>query len=141
MINETGKSVNGFGPTPEGVVVEVYKDWVYVSNAESPADSLSKGSFASHTVMHVHEGNIKYLDTVLSVGRGPTDEVYCFAVCGDRAMLGIGYYDPDRVLTAGEVEQFRAWVKSRSNANLEWVDRFVDCVPSDFSELIRSVDD
>lgn len=102
-INQKGEPTNGvIGPSPGGVTVEIYKNWLYVRD---PAGWTEKGSFCEPTVMQVNSGVLRYKDVEIAAVRGPKNGIYCVVQWEDYkaktfdAMYGIGccgyvYSDP-----------------------------------------------
>ena len=81
-LDKDGKSVVGRIISPLGIVIEIYKNWLYVRDERAWIDG---GSFVEPTIMEIQEGIITYLDTKIYARRGPKYGIYCVVKCTDRS--------------------------------------------------------
>jgi hypothetical protein len=92
-VDETGQATNGVFESPLGVKVQIYKNWLYVTD---PRAWREGGAFVANTIMEVNEGYLRYLDISIWAKRGLKNGVYAvvwthkynpFEV---KCMIGIG---------------------------------------------------
>jgi hypothetical protein len=93
-MDKEGKSINGVFKSPQGVVVRIYKNWIYVEDANAWQDG---GAFVEPTIMEIQEGILTYKDTQIIAKRGPQNGVYCVVYTlpyreNFDLMTGIGCY-------------------------------------------------
>lgn len=85
--------------SPLGVVVEFYKNWIYVYDKSA----WREGSYSEPCVMEVKSGDFTYLDVSIKAVRGPQDGIYAIVHTGrwrvDEFMVGCAVrgYDTRRV--------------------------------------------
>jgi len=73
-VNEKGESVDGSFVSPHAVVVDIYKNWLYVSDEKAWEEG---GGFVRPVVMEIQEGHIRYKDMHIYAVRGPQQGIYC----------------------------------------------------------------
>lgn len=73
-VNEKGEATNGIFQSPLGVIVEIYKNWLYIRDEKAWEEG---GGYTKPTVMQVQEGHFRYKDVTVDAIRGPKDGVYC----------------------------------------------------------------
>ena len=91
-VNDRGEPVDGRFVSPLGVVVAVYKNWLYVEDEVAWRDG---SGYTKPIVLRVDEGRLEYLDVVVLATRGPQDGVYTVVWSRGpedelRAMLAVG---------------------------------------------------
>jgi len=98
-LDKDGKSINGALKSPLGVVVSIYKNWIYVTD---PVAWQKGGAYVEHTVMEIQEGNLTYKDVKIVAKRGPQNGIYCVVhtlsykdPAQVQVMVGIGCYGYD----------------------------------------------
>jgi hypothetical protein len=97
--NEKGESISGFWKSPQGVGVEIYKNWMYIHDEKAWTES---GCFTKPIIMQIEEGVMNYKDVQIVAFRGPQNGIY-LVVSHTRypkykgkvktvGMIGIGCY-------------------------------------------------
>jgi len=95
--DENGKSTNGIWKSPLGVVVQIYKNWVYVRDEKAWVEGCE---FSKPTVMEIHSGDFLYKDVNFFVLRGPQSGSYVVAYWQEfvdgkmiyQGIIGCGVY-------------------------------------------------
>lgn len=93
-----GEPSDGVFISPLGVKVEIYKNWLYVHDAEGWKEG---GKYIEPVVMEIQDGNVQYKDVSVLVVRGPQEGVYVLVWSGYRyndtfvGMAGCGVYGFD----------------------------------------------
>lgn len=67
-VNEKGKPINGVHMSPLGVIVEIYKNWIYIKD---PKAWRKESGWTKPTIMKIDNGSFFYLDVYGVVLRGP----------------------------------------------------------------------
>lgn len=119
-VTHRGESCSGVFVTPLGVGVEIYKNWLYVSDR---AAWRKGGGYKEPIVAKIVRGIIQYADLMVCALRGPQDGVYVVAWSGWdyegaaqplTGMVGCGVYGYD---DAGEFvgvrTESREWFAAR----------------------------
>jgi len=75
-VTHTGEPIRGAFKSPNGIVVEVYKNQLYIHDDQSWTDTRS---FTKPVVLEVNSGTLQYKDVHVFAVRGPKNGVY-FAV-------------------------------------------------------------
>ncbi len=91
-LDEKSASISGAFKSPLGVVVEFYKNWLYIRDEKAWEE---KGSFTKPTVMQVTSGELRYKDVNILALRGPQNGVYAVVWTGYGdvvGMIGCGVY-------------------------------------------------
>jgi len=95
-VDESGTPNGGSFTSPMGVVVEFYKNWIYVSDAKAWREG---GGYVEPIVMQVQSGEIEYQDVHVLALRGPQNGVYAAVWVGfgsdATGMIGCGVYGYD----------------------------------------------
>ena len=118
-----GQPIAGTFTSPSGVVVSVYKNWIYVEDDKA----WTEGSGYSHpVVLEVQEGRLTYKDVDMVAIRGPQTGVFVFAASHpigpdgkrdhktDIGMLGIGVYGyDDRGEFVGVTQETLDWLRAK----------------------------
>ncbi len=73
-LDESGRPTNGVFTSPLGIVVEIYKNWLYVRDSKGWE---SGGGYVEPTIMEIQHGSLSYKDVQISAIRGPKNGVYC----------------------------------------------------------------
>ena len=129
MLNSTIiNTVDVDWPTsPSGILVEIYKNWLYVHDEASPERPNNR--FMHPTVMSVEHGSVVYADWHNEARRGPQDGVYVVAWFSDlnpdpneasplvRGFVGCGVdgYDGKEWVgvRATSLDFLRAWLANK----------------------------
>lgn len=94
-LDADGKLTNGTIKSTRGVVISIYKNWIYVYDEEAWQE---RDPYTKPCVMEIHEGDLSYKDVKILAERGPQNGVYCFVCIMDyntkqkSGMIGIGCY-------------------------------------------------
>lgn len=111
-LDEKSASISGVFKSPLGVVVEFYKNWLYVRDEKAGED---KGSFTQPTVMQVTSGEIRYKDVSILALRGPQNGVYAVVWTGYGldvvGMIGCGVYGYEGEEFVGVLGSSIEWFK------------------------------
>lgn len=94
-VDENGAATKGVLESPMGVVVEFYKNWIYVSDKKAWREG---GGFCKPVVAQVNAGHLDYQDVHIVAKRGPQNGIYAAVWVGwkdIKAMVGIGCYGYD----------------------------------------------
>lgn len=73
-VDGEGKSTNGVFAASSGVNVEIYKNWLYVSDEKAWQENCR---YVKPVVMEIQEGMLFYKDISIVAFRGPQDGVFC----------------------------------------------------------------
>jgi len=114
-LDQDGKPLGGAFASRSEVVVEVYKNWLYVS------DKLAwrEGEFTCPVVMRIDHGLVRYRDVNILAARGPQEGIYAL-VWQSRyeenklvttGMLGIGVYGYDDQVWIGVQKESLDWFR------------------------------
>lgn len=94
-VNEELECVHGVFRSDMGVIVEAYKNWLYVRDESAWRDGVT---FSKPTVMEIHSADMKYIDTKIYAVRDSDSGIY-FAVWTGykhggnlKAMIGCAVY-------------------------------------------------
>ena len=113
--DENGQSTRGVFESPAGVIVEFYKDFLYVGDERAWREG---SSYLHPTVMKIEQGELNYMDVRVRAIRGPQDGVYAVVSSGTtytyegskpfRCMIGVGcngyrHYFADGTRTEPEI--------------------------------------
>ena len=85
---------NGVFTSPRGVSVEIYKNWLYVRDAEA----WQEGRYVEPVIMEIRQGEVNYRDVCIIAVRGPQEGVYVMVWSGYEwspgadMMVGCGVY-------------------------------------------------
>lgn len=132
--NEKGESIEGVFVSPKcGVVVEFYKNWIYVRDEHAWQE---ESNFVKPTVMQIKLGNITYKDVQILAIRGPQDGIYA-AVWTKQyqeqvegtpykepiitGMIGCGVYGFDGGDFVGVTPESRDWFAAKLRETVEEV--------------------
>ncbi len=90
---ESGEPVNGVFTSAAGVSVAIYKNWLSILDKAAWRPGCA---YRAPVVMHVHAGDIGYMDVSITAVRGPQSGIYAAVWSGYddtfRGMIGIGVY-------------------------------------------------
>jgi hypothetical protein len=120
-IDLDGNPVTGVVRSPLGVVVRIYKNWLYVEDAEA----YKGGGFTSPVVAHINEGSLVYRDVFIEAVRGPQSGVYVVAwsyrdpndyKAGMVGMVGCGVHGYDDRTFVGVKPESLQWLQDRLRA-------------------------
>lgn len=112
--------------SPSGVLVEIYKNWVYVNDELRP--HASNDTFVHPCAMSVRQGDLTYADWSILACRGPQDGIYLAAWFHEQreersaeprrvhGFVGCGVYGYDDHtwvgVKPGSVDFLRGWIAS-----------------------------
>ena len=103
--DETGEPTVGHLACPDGVAVEVYKNWLHVLDEKAWRDG---GRFSTPLVIRLTKGDLCYRSLWIKAKRGPKEGVYVLAWTGTgeklRVLVAIGCYGWENDLWLG-IEQ------------------------------------
>jgi hypothetical protein len=128
-VNEKGESIDGVYTSPDGIVVEFYKNWIYVRDEKSWAEG---SGWAKPTVMQVKSGSLAYKDIHILALRGPQGGVFA-AIWTEKydeegegeskrvvkkvtGMVGCGVYGFDKDKWVGVTRATRSWWQKKLRA-------------------------
>lgn len=122
-LNLDGKRIDTVGtewPVSKlGVRIEIYKNWLYVSDAKAWRDG---GTYVEPIVMQINHGELNYLDWHIVAVRGPQQGVFVVATTRDGDKLtgfvgcGVYGYDDHRWVGVEPLTSFKflkAWVTAK----------------------------
>lgn len=72
-VDQSGEPTNGVFRSPLGVIVEFYKDWLFVRDEVAWQDG---SRFQKPTVMQIEQGIVRYKDVTILARRGPEDGIF-----------------------------------------------------------------
>lgn len=106
-IDLNGNPSNGVFISPKGVIVEFYKNWIYVRDKKAWTKNLGT---SDHMVMTVNEGNLTYKDVNIIAKRGPQTGIYAAVfvdswATDDRKTIGMVGCSVYGYNTEGEVDE------------------------------------
>ena len=110
-----------------GVLIEIYKNWVYVSDEAAP--KRPNDSYTRPLIMQIQHGSLTYVDWSVLACRGPQEGIYLAAWSSDHSnksgpypmvgFVGCGVYGYDHDAWIGvlpsSVEFLRSWLASVSD--------------------------
>jgi hypothetical protein len=129
--DEEGKPSNGALISPLGVVVDIYKNWIYVHDERAWAEG---GSFVKPTVMQIEVGDVRYKDVSILARRGPQEGVYVVVVSDRKAMVGCGVYGYDGDTWVGVKPESVAWFADELRKEVQAGDSVLD------EETLKKID-
>ena len=121
--DEKGKPCEGVLHTPDGVIVEIYKNWVSVMDASAyDAWNDEHKAFIRPYIMNIDEGVLSYKNIRIFVKRGKQNGVYVVAIYHNvetdviKAIYGVGCYGFDENdeyvgVKKETIEDFIKWLK------------------------------
>lgn len=128
-VSDKGESIDGVYTSPSGIVVEFYKNWLYVRDQKSWTE---ESGWAEPTVMQVESGTLTYKDVHILALRGPQNGVFAAIWTekydeegeGDKkrvvkkvtGMVGCGVYGFDKDKWVGVTRATRSWWQKKLRA-------------------------
>ncbi len=73
-LNKEGKPTNGVFKSTQGIMVSIYKNWLYVEDKDAWRD---EDAFVEPIVMEIQEGRLTYKTIQILAKRGPQNGIYC----------------------------------------------------------------
>jgi hypothetical protein len=115
--NEKGAPISGSFKSPMGVVVEIYKNWIYLHDAKA----WEKGAFTEDVVARITEGCFQYKDVSILTLRGPQEGVFVVAWSGAeyskniQGIVGCGVYGYENSEWKGVLPETVKWFNDKLN--------------------------
>lgn len=86
-INEKGEVAESQFVSPAGVIVEIYKNWLYVSDAMAWDNS---SNYNKPVIMEIRQGELTYKNLNIFAMRGPQDGIYAIIYNNSVGLMGCG---------------------------------------------------
>lgn len=113
-VDENCNATGGEFKSPIGVVVAIYKNWLYVYDEKAWEEN---STFAKPVVMQIDEGELRYKDLRIIAVRCPQNGIFAAVWSGYdvsvKGMIGCGVYGfANREWVGVEQETFE-WIKAK----------------------------
>jgi len=136
-VDHNNNFINGAIKSKMGVIVEIYKNWLYISDNVA----WQNGSYAKPVVSEIHYGSLIYKDVFIYAKRGPQQGVYCIVHTPiyinknekPNLMVGIGCYGYDGDNWVGVRHESVDFLTEMLSSNLE-------DLPLEYKNIIENLD-
>jgi len=116
--NAKGESTIGTFVCPDGVILEIYKNWLYIHDKKAWWQGMP---FCKPVVMQISKGEIQYVGLSIYAERGPQESIFVYTKYHDYqskiddSFFGIGCYgyveDKWVGVLPSTVIQFKQWLQ------------------------------